>query len=231
VYVWIKYFFLIIAHMGMGGNYLLFLTNDRHLDRTRAAFYVSLNAMLSFCGKGFFGIISDKVYKPFLVFITAILQVIGFIFLFSIQNGSLTLAYNEWQFIMFPVIFGFGTGGCMSLHQIMHVWCFGLRELGMIMGSFGFVTTLLGMAASLLFAGLHDATGTYFYSFLLGAICSFFSGVFGLFLRSWETEKQQKHKIEVEEIKNLIQDDLQSPSPSSSTTTRKHVTDSKSFLS
>jgi len=107
---------------------------------------------------------------------------------------------------MFPVVLGFGTGGAMSVHQIMMVWCFGLKQLGTILGTFSFFSSFAGLLGTTQFAGLHDLYGTYLYSFMVTGGCSFISGFSGLFCKSLESNEGH-NIVKVEEVKGLLDPD------------------------
>jgi len=175
-------------------------------------------------GKFLFSFLNDRVYKPFLLLSAAILQFTGFVLLIAVENGKFTINANDWPLYLFPIIFGTGSGGAMSVHQIMMVWCFGLKQLGLIIGTQSFFSSFAGLLGNTLVAGLRDRTGTYLYSFMCIGIFTLISGLFALPCKDWETSLRYISKDS--EVKaTLLANIEEQPIDEQSTVTSKTVQD------
>lgn len=105
----------------------------------------------------FAGIASDRFgVKPTLV----ILLIIMIISLVWIQ-----LAQSLGMFYLFAVMFGIGSGGIIALQALTTAESFGLRALGVILGTVAFLYTVGGAAGAYCSGFIFDLMGSYTLSF------------------------------------------------------------------
>jgi MFS transporter, OFA family, oxalate/formate antiporter len=94
--------------------------------------------------------------------------VAGFI-LFTLVFTGLPLIDGLWWLYLFAFVFGASYGGVMTLQAVLSADLFGLKSLGLILGSVSFIYTL-GSAAGPFVSGLiFDITSSYRLAFFLCA--------------------------------------------------------------
>lgn len=82
----------------------------------------------------------------------------------------LQLARELWMLYLFAVVIGFAYGGLSSLQSLMAAELFGLKSLGVIIGSLTFSFTI-GNAVGVFLAGyIFDSTGSYYPAFWACAV-------------------------------------------------------------
>ena len=78
-------------------------------------------------------------------------------------------ADKVWMFYLFAVLFGFGYGGLATLESPLVAELFGLRSLGVIIGTVMFSFTMGGAIGPVLAGSIFDTTSSYQIAFLICA--------------------------------------------------------------
>ena len=131
----------------------LFLQSPRiGMNLTAAATIQSTLGAASIVGKLVFGQISDRFPKVWVNMICC-----GTLCL----AGGMLLSLTATTAFPFALAFGFGYGGAFVLVQLMVAECFGLRELGRILGVITIVETVGGALGNFLTGKLAQAAGDY----------------------------------------------------------------------
>lgn len=110
---------------------------------------------------------------------TGIRQV--FVFCFIVMSAALfglLPATKAWMLFLFTIVFGFSSGGGVTLMSPLVAKLFGLSSHGLILGVMMFGFTLGGAVGPFVAGYIFDATGSYLFAFLLSAAFS----VIGLIL-------------------------------------------------
>ncbi len=95
----------------------------------------------------------------------------------------LQVADELWMLYLFAVLFGFAYGGIMALQTLSLAELFGLKSLGVILGSVAFVYTCGGAVGPLIAGYIFDMTGSYYLAFLVCAAVAIAGLVLVLLLR------------------------------------------------
>lgn len=106
----------------------------------------------SIFGKLFFGWLSDRLPKAWVnVLCCTVLSL----------AGALLLMLSAGNALLFALGFGFGYGGAFVLVQLMVAECFGLKQLGRILGVILIVETIGGALGNYMTGQLAQAAGDY----------------------------------------------------------------------
>ncbi|MBI1761631.1 MAG: MFS transporter [Acidobacteria bacterium] len=131
----------------------LFLQSPRvGLSLTATANIQSTMGAASIVGKLGFGWLSDRFPKVWINLICCGVLCLA---------GTLLLSLTAASAYPFALAFGFGYGGAFVLVQLMVAECFGLRELGRILGVITVVETVGGALGNFLTGKLAQAAGDY----------------------------------------------------------------------
>ena len=83
----------------------------------------------------------------------------------SVALFWLPIANELWMLYLFAVAFGFAYGNIIALLALAPVEFFGLRSLGVILGTIVFSYTIGGAAGPAVVGYIFDITGTYYQAF------------------------------------------------------------------
>jgi len=132
---------------------------DIGISATIAASILSIIAGISIIGRLSIGFISDRLgTRRALVacLATVTLTVIWLIF-----------SREAWMFYLFALPFGIAYGGVVPLQNLIPAELFGLKSLGIMLGSIFFFGTLGGAVGPPLAGYIFDVTGSYNSAFLI----------------------------------------------------------------
>ena len=163
-----NYWFIAAIWLLYGFCYLLVLTHivphatDTGIPAMNAAFIISLLGGSNLAGRLLMGRVSDSIGRKNTGVICSLLVVGTMIWLLWSRD--------LWMFYLFGVVCGFFFGGLDPCITALIGDSFGLRNIGIIMGTLN-ATWGLGSAIGPYVGGLvFDVNGSYFWAFLAGAV-------------------------------------------------------------
>lgn len=129
-----------------------------------AASILSIVSASSIIGNLTMGFISDKIGGRLGFGVCIVMVMLALIWLL--------FAGEAWMFYLFAVVFGLAWGGTAPLVTLVSVELFGLKSLGVILGSVMLIGTITGSLGSITAGVIFDATGSYSVAFVICiAIC------------------------------------------------------------
>jgi MFS family permease len=162
-----EFWYLILSWLLLSFSVHLILTHavphamDLGISALNASLILSLVGAGSVLGRVIDGRLSDSVGRKPLAVISAALMVVTMIALIFMQD--------LWMFLVFGVIFGYAWGGLGSQVTLLIGDVFGVRSLGIIMGTIT-VGWSIGAAIGPAVGGwVFDSTNTYSAAFMLAA--------------------------------------------------------------
>ena len=136
----------------------LYLQSPRvGMSLTAAANIQSTMGAASIAGKLIFGWLSDRFPKVWVNLVCCAALCLAGVMLLNLTAASA---------FPFALAFGFGYGGAFVLVQLMVAECFGLRELGRILGVILIVETVGGALGNFMTGKLAQAAGDYSAGFV-----------------------------------------------------------------
>jgi MFS family permease len=163
-----NYWFIAAIWLLYGFCYLLVLTHivphatDTGIPAMNAAFIISLMGGSNLAGRLLMGRVSDSLGRKNTGIICSLLVVGTMVWLLW--------ARDLWMFYLFGIVCGFFFGGLDPCITALIGDTFGLRNIGIIMGTLN-VTWGLGSAIGPYLGGLvYDVNGDYFWAFLAGGV-------------------------------------------------------------
>jgi MFS family permease len=130
---------------------------DMGFSSTEAALVLALIGFPNTIARIFVGIASDRFgVKPTLI-IVLLIMVISLVWI-QVSRG-LGMLY------LFAIIFGIGSGGIIALQALATAESFGLRSLGIILGTVTFIYTIGGATGAFFSGFIFDLMGSYFPAF------------------------------------------------------------------
>lgn len=126
---------------------------------------VSLFAIANFCGRLFWGYLSDHFGASFNIFLALLVQALGILLLDIILGSNLS-------YLFLAILIGFGFGGNFVLFAKETAHVFGTANMGIIYPYVFLGYAVAGIAGPLSGGLLFDFGGTYTYAILLASIMS-----------------------------------------------------------
>jgi MFS family permease len=145
-----------------------------------AASILSIIAGSSIIGNLSMGFISDKVGGK--IAFSACLAVA------TLSLIWLLFASETWMFYLFAVVFGLAWGGTSPLVTVVTAELFGLKSLGVILGSIMLIGTIGGSLGAPLAGIIFDKTESYSLAFSICVILSAIAIIFSLILLRYKAE-------------------------------------------
>jgi MFS family permease len=140
--------------------------------------YFSLTAIV---GKLFFGYLSDKINKEYIIVIAIMVMAADFVIM-------RTLSTNPAVLITFALIAGFGFGGAFTLVQVWVASIYRGKSYGSVLGIVIMVDELSGAAGMLVLGTLRKMTGTFRSGFELMLILCAVAIVSAVTVRRFKTQ-------------------------------------------
>ncbi|MBI2486360.1 MAG: MFS transporter [Deltaproteobacteria bacterium] len=113
---------------------------------------------------------------------------------FLLQGSSIFLLLfirETWAFYLFGILFGFFYSGTVPIFPTLLGNFFGLRALGTIYGFFGSSYSVAAICGPLAAGYIHDATGSYFYPFLLAIFFCYVAAFSSFFIKTPQKIKKE----------------------------------------
>jgi MFS family permease len=137
-----------------------------------AAGVLALIGGCSVLGRLVFGAASDRIGTKRVWLFCLVCQVAAMCWL--------TASKSIWMLYVFAPVFGFFYGGIVPLSPEIMGEFFGTKNLGAIIGFWGFAPTIGGTFGPFLGGYIFDQTGSYFLAFLFGAAATIMSTIFAV---------------------------------------------------
>ncbi len=132
--------------------------NDLHKTVEERGSFASLFFLCGLIGKVFFGFLSDKFSKKWIMIISIGNLLLGsWLLKNSLQNPDLI----KWV----AIVYGFGYSGAFTMIQVLIADFYMGKNYGIILGIFTMVDTLAGSAGIILVGKNRQFTGTYLHAF------------------------------------------------------------------
>lgn len=145
-----------------------------------AASILSIVAGSGVIGTLSMGFISDKIGGKIAFSACLVVATLALIWLL--------FARETWMFYLFAVVFGLASGGTSPLVTVVAVELFGLKSLGVILGSIMLIATIGGSLGAPLAGIIFDKTESYGLAFSICVILSAIAIIFSLILLRYKTE-------------------------------------------
>lgn len=129
------------------------------ISATGAAYILAIIGWISFISRIVMGGIADQIGNRQCLVISFIVM--------SLTLLWLLVASEAWMFYLFAAVFGFSYAGLSSLQSLIAAEFFGLRSLGVIVGSLTFGFTVGGAIGPAVAGGMFDVIGSYIAVFLI----------------------------------------------------------------
>lgn len=140
--------------------------------------YFSLTAIV---GKLFFGYLSDKVIKEYIIVIAIVVMAADFFIMHSLTTNPLMLN-------TFALIAGFGFGGAFTLIQVWVASIYRGKSYGSVLGVVIMVDELAGSAGMLVLGTLRKMSGSYKSGFELMLVLCVVAIVSAIMVRRFRTQ-------------------------------------------
>lgn len=171
-------FFLFYICLQMTMTHIYNYATDIGISSSVAATLISLIGGCSIMGRLAMGIVSDQFSPKIAVLICTLFIAASFLLIIFADSVSM--------FYIFAVVFGVAYGGEISLIPIITGHYFGLKALGVVVGSV-ISAACLGAAIGPLLSGIiFDSTGSYTPAFVVAAILSSIAVIFTFLLHPFE---------------------------------------------
>jgi MFS family permease len=141
--------------------------NEKGISTVASAGVVSIIGIGSIFSRVMTGIAADRIRVKRLLFFLALILVLAFIWM--------NFTHQAWSLYVFGLIFGISYGGSSTITALLAAELFGLRSLGILIGTFGAVVSFGGAIGPIVVGHIFDVTGSYQWAFLvcgLGAAAS-----------------------------------------------------------
>ncbi len=155
-------FLLFFSGTQMVMVHLVNYATDQGIDPLVAATFMSVIGLVSIAGRLSIGVLSDKIGVYRSLVITSVFLVASFVILIFTRS--------IWAFYVFAVIFSIPYGGEVTQIPFVIGRYFGTRAMATLMGFTIFVIGLGGALGAWLAGRIFDATGSYQWAFIIGAI-------------------------------------------------------------
>jgi len=149
---------------------------DNGFSTAKASTFLAFIGILSVGGRIGFGILSDEIGRAAIFYTSFLLQGFGVLSFMFIKDSNIFL-------IIGIVSLGIGYGGWVPQFPAAIDDIYGAKDIGTLLGLNAFCGTFFGASLGPWFGGyLFDISGTYFLTFIVSAIASFFALAFSIFL-------------------------------------------------
>jgi len=162
-----EFWFLILSWLMLSFSVHLVLTHavphalDLGISAINAAWIISLVGIGSILGRIIDGKLSDSVGRKPLAVTSAVLMVASLVVLIFIRD--------LWMFLVFALVFGYAWGGLGAQVTLLIGDVFGVRSLGIIMGTITMGWSAGAAVGPTLAGWIFDTTGTYSAAFITAA--------------------------------------------------------------
>jgi MFS family permease len=132
---------------------------DVGVSPANAALVLSIIGATSIVGNIVMGMVTDRIggRYPFAISFA----------LFAVAITLLPFAVEFWQFVLFAVVFGFAYGANTAPQASLLIEYFGLKLLGLMLGTVAFIYTISSAVGPYLSGMLYDANHDYLAAFLI----------------------------------------------------------------
>ena len=142
---------------------------------------ISIITGISIIGRLSMGFISDRVGGRLALSACFILLTLALVWLMFTRG--------IWGFYLFAVVYGLAWGGMVPLGTIVAAELFGLKFLGVVLGSVLLLGTIGGSLGAPLAGAIFDKTGNYSLGFLICIMLGVLAIVLGLILLRYKIRK------------------------------------------
>ena len=151
---------------------------DVGIDPLVAATFISVIGAVSIAGRLGIGVGADRIgLYPSLLFTRAFLLVSFVLLLFT---------RSAWSFYLFAIVFSIPYGGEITQIPLVIGRFFGMKSMATLMGVSVFIVTIGGALGPWVAGSIFDATGSYNWAFIAGAVAAAVSMGMVLLLRRQE---------------------------------------------
>ena len=141
-----------------------------------AASFMSVIGISSIIGRLVMGAVSDRLGGKRTLVICLVLQALAVFWLLG--------ATDIWMLYLFAAVFGFAYGGCVPLLPVIAGELFGLKSIGEIIGVQMLGVAIGGAIGPLLGGYVFDVTGSYYFAFTVGGMCTIIALILLAFIRA-----------------------------------------------
>jgi MFS family permease len=170
----LAFFFQGVSHSTVTVHLVPFLT-DVGISPIKAAASIGSLTLVSVIGRIGFGFLGDYFSKRYLFIVTYVFMGVGMIVLMFTK--TMDMVY------LFIFLFGVGFGGNVPLMPAIRAEYFGRLSLGKIQGFMNPVMMLAGAIGPPVAGYVFDNSGSYYYSFMVTGVLTFFAAVAMFFTR------------------------------------------------
>jgi MFS transporter, OFA family, oxalate/formate antiporter len=136
--------------------------NEEGISTVASAGAVSIIGIGSIFSRVMTGVAADRIRVKRLLFLLALILLVAFIWM--------NFAHQAWSLYVFGLIFGISYGGSSTITALLAAELFGLRSLGILIGTFGAVVSVGGAIGPIVVGHIFDVTGSYQWAFLVCSI-------------------------------------------------------------
>ena len=141
-----------------------------------AASFMIVIGISSIIGRLVMGALSDRLGGKRTLVICLVLQALAMFWLLR--------ATDIWMIYLFAAVFGFAYGGCVPQLPVIAGEIFGLKSIGEIVG-FQMLGVAIGGAIGPLLGGyVFDVTGSYYFAFTVGGVCTILTLILLAFIKA-----------------------------------------------
>lgn len=176
-----EFWFLTLAWLLLSLSVHMILTHapphaiDLGISAIDAALIISFIGVGNIVGRLIDGRLSDRVGRKGPAIFSAILMVAALV--------SLLFIRELWQLCVFGLVFGYGWGGAGALLTLLIGDIFGIRRLGLIMGTITLGWNFGAATGPAVGGMVYDATGSYSGAFLTAACAMTLTAIFTILIR------------------------------------------------
>lgn len=131
-----------------------FVMKDLGQSPTVAAKLLGYFSIMAIAGKLFFGYLSDRIIKEYIMVLAISIMAAGFFMLHTLSASALLLN-------AFALVAGFGFGGAFTVIQVWVAGIYGGKRYGSVLGVVTMIDELAGSAGALALGTLRKASGNF----------------------------------------------------------------------
>ena len=141
-----------------------------------AVSFISVIGISSIIGRLAMGAVSDRLGGKRTLVICLVLQALAMFWLLR--------ATDIWMLYLFAAVFGFAYGGCVPQLPVIAGEIFELKSIGAIIGVHMLGIAIGGAIGPLLGGYVSDVTGSYYFAFMVGGMCTILALILLAFIRA-----------------------------------------------
>jgi len=141
-----------------------------------AVSFISVIGISSIIGRLVMGAVSDRLGGKRTLVICLVLQALAMFWLLR--------ATDIWMLYLFAAVFGFAYGGCVPQLPVIAGEIFELKAIGAIIGVQMLGIAIGGAIGPLLGGYVSDVTGSYYFAFMVGGMCTILALILLAFIRA-----------------------------------------------